>query len=182
MVGEVVRRYGRIDGAFNNAGLESHQKPLAELSREEWQKVIDIDLTAVFLCIKHQVLAMLRTGGGAIVNTASSLGKVAIPAAAEYVSAKHGVIGLTRSAAADYSARGIRVNAVLPGVIRTPMFERVVNEPAFQTHFERTKARHSIGRFGMHSEVGEACAWLLSDAASFVTGAAMEVDGGYLAT
>ena len=115
LVGRAVEQYGRLDGAFNNAGVEQRNKPLDELSLDEWNRAIAIDLTAVFLCIKYQVRAMLDSGGGAIVNTASSLGQVAIPGASEYVAAKHGVVGLTRAAGADYAARGVRVNAVLPG-------------------------------------------------------------------
>lgn len=182
LVGAAVAHFGRLDGAFNNAGVEQCNKPLDELTIEEWDRAIRIDLTAVFLCIKHQVKAMLQTGGGAIVNTASSLGQVAIPGAADYVAAKHGVVGLTRAAGADYGRRGIRVNAVLPGIIRTPMIARLSGDPAFSAMFDRLKDRHSMGRFGEPSEVGEAVAWLLSDAASFVNGAAMCVDGGYLST
>jgi NAD(P)-dependent dehydrogenase (short-subunit alcohol dehydrogenase family) len=124
---------------------------------------------------------MLKTGGGAIVNTASSLGQVAIPNASEYVAAKHGVVGLTRAAAADYGARGIRVNAVLPGVIRTPMIARLTEDARFRSIFDRLKERHPNGRFGEPSEIGEAVKWLLSPAASLMNGAAVAVDGGYLA-
>lgn len=180
LVAETVRLLGKIDGAFNNAGVEQRNKPLADLSLEEWDLAIRIDLTAVFLCIKHQVKAMLGTGGGAIVNTASSLGQVAIPGACEYVSAKHGVIGLTRAAGADYGQQGVRVNAVLPGITRTPMIARLSEEPAFAEMFGRLKLRHSMGRFGEPSEIGEAVAWLLSPQASFMNGAAVAVDGGYL--
>lgn len=180
LVDKAVTHYGRLDGAFNNAGVEQRNKPVDELTLEEWNRAIAIDLTAVFLCIKYQVRAMLKTGGGAIVNTASSLGQVAIPGASEYVAAKHGVVGLTRAAGADYGARGVRVNAVLPGIIETPMIARLSSDPAFSAMFDRLRARHPIGRFGAPAEVGEAVAWLLSDAASFMNGAAVPVDGGYL--
>lgn len=180
LVAKAVSHFGRLDGAFNNAGVEQKNKPLDELTLEEWDRAIRIDLTAVFLCIKYQVKAMLATGGGAIVNTASSLGQVAIPCASEYVAAKHGVVGLTRAAGADYGARGIRVNAVLPGIIKTPLIERLMGEPSFAAMKERLIARHPMGRFGEPSEVGEAVAWLLSDAASFMNGAAVACDGGYL--
>ncbi|MFO1260890.1 MAG: SDR family oxidoreductase [Sphingomonadaceae bacterium] len=180
LVAKAVSHFGRLDGAFNNAGIEQKNKPLDELTLEEWDRAIRIDLTAVFLCIKYQVKAMLGTGGGAIVNTASSLGQVAIPCASEYVAAKHGVVGLTRAAGADYGARGIRVNAVLPGIIKTPLIERLMGEPSFAALKDRLIARHPMGRFGEPSEVGEAVAWLLSDAASFMNGAAVACDGGYL--
>lgn len=180
LVAKSVSHFGRLDGAFNNAGIEQRNKPLDELTTEEWERAIRIDLTAVFLCIKFQARAMLTTGGGAIVNTASSLGQVAIPCAAEYVAAKHGVIGLTRAAGADYGARGIRVNAVLPGITKTPLIERLMEEPSFAAMKDKLLARHPIGRFGEPSEIGEAVAWLLSDAASFMNGAAVACDGGYL--
>jgi NAD(P)-dependent dehydrogenase (short-subunit alcohol dehydrogenase family) len=124
---------------------------------------------------------MLKSGGGSIVNTASSLGQVAIANASEYIAAKHGVVGLTRAAAAEYGAQGIRVNAVLPGIVRTPMIARLVEDARFSAFFERLKERHPIGRFGDPSEIGEAVKWLLSGASSFMNGAAMAVDGGYLA-
>lgn len=180
LVAKAVDHFGRLDGAFNNAGVEQKNKPLDELTTEEWDRAIRIDLTAVFLCIKFQVKAMLQTGGGAIVNTASSLGQVAIPCASEYIAAKHGVVGLTRAAGADYGARGIRVNAVLPGIIKTPLIERLMGEPSFAAIKDKLLARHPIGRFGEPSEIGEAVAWLLSDAASFMNGAAVACDGGYL--
>ena len=180
LVASADSAYGRLDGAFNNAGLEQRNKPVAELTLAEWEHAIRIDLTAVFLCIKYQVPAMLRSGGGSIVNTASSLGQVGLANAAEYASAKHGVIGLTRAAGADYSARGVRVNAILPGITRTPMIARLSEDPNFSVMFDRLRARHPIGRFGEPSEIAEAAKWLLSDASSFVNGAAIPVDGGYL--
>lgn len=181
LVEYAVATYGRLDGAFNNAGISQLGKPLHELTTAEWDRAQLVDLTAVFWCIKYQVMAMLRTGGGAIVNTASSLGQVAIANAAEYVAAKHGVMGLTRAAAAEYASSGIRVNAVLPGIVRTPMVLALAEEPAFATFLTKLQDRHPIGRFGEPAEIGEAVAWLLSGAASFVNGAAMPVDGGYLA-
>ncbi|MFC3052865.1 SDR family NAD(P)-dependent oxidoreductase [Kordiimonas pumila] len=180
LVDACVSTYGSLDGAFNNAGLEQRNKPLDQLSLEEWENAIRIDLTAVFLCLKYQVKAMLKTGGGAIVNTASSLGQVGLAGACEYVSAKHGVVGLTRAAGADYGQQGIRVNAVLPGITRTPMIARLSEDPALADVFGRLKQRHSMGRFGEPSEIGDAVKWLLSDSASFVNGAAIAVDGGYL--
>lgn len=124
---------------------------------------------------------MLETGGGAIVNTASSLGQVAIANASEYVAAKHGVMGLTRAAAADYGALGLRVNAILPGIIETPVIESLSQNEQFAAFLIKLRDRHPIGRFGQPSEIGEAATWLLSPAASFVNGATVPVDGGYLA-
>jgi NAD(P)-dependent dehydrogenase (short-subunit alcohol dehydrogenase family) len=181
LVEHAVTTHGRLDGAFNNAGLEQCAKPLHELSLEEWDRALRVDLTSVFLCIKHQVMAMLKSGGGSIVNTASSLGQVAIANASEYIAAKHGVVGLTRAAAAEYGRQGIRVNAVLPGIVLTPMISRLVSDPAFAAFFDKVKERHPIGRFGEPREIGEAVKWLLSDEASFVNGSAFAVDGGYLA-
>jgi NAD(P)-dependent dehydrogenase (short-subunit alcohol dehydrogenase family) len=180
LVERAVSAYGRLDGAFNNAGLEQCAIPLHELTTEQWERALRVDLTSVFWCLKYQVLAMLATGGGAIVNTASSLGQVAIQNASEYITAKHGVVGLTRAAAAEYGSRGIRVNAVLPGIIRTPMIARLSEDARFSAFFDKLKDRHPIGRFGEPSEIGEAVKWLLSDAASFMNGAAMACDGGYL--
>jgi NAD(P)-dependent dehydrogenase (short-subunit alcohol dehydrogenase family) len=180
LVERAVSAYGRLDGAFNNAGLEQCAIPLHELTTEQWERALRVDLTSVFWCLKYQVIAMLATGGGAIVNTASSLGQVAIQNASEYITAKHGVVGLTRAAAAEYGSRGIRVNAVLPGIIRTPMIARLTEDARFSAFFDKLKDRHPIGRFGEPSEIGEAVKWLLSDAASFMNGAAMACDGGYL--
>jgi NAD(P)-dependent dehydrogenase (short-subunit alcohol dehydrogenase family) len=180
LVNQAVSTYGRLDGAFNNAGLEQCALPLHELSTAQWERAIRVDLTSVFWCLKYQVIAMLASGGGAIVNTASSLGQVAIQNASEYIAAKHGVVGLTRAAGAEYGSRGIRVNAVLPGIVRTPMIARLTEDARFSAFFGKLKDRHPIGRFGEPSEIGEAVKWLISDAASFMNGAAMTVDGGYL--
>ncbi|OYU34453.1 SDR family oxidoreductase [Novosphingobium sp. PASSN1] len=181
LIDQSVAHYGRLDGAFNNAGMEQHNVPLDRLTLSQWNGVMQIDLTAVFLCIKYQVRAMLESSGGAIVNTASSLGQVAMSNAAEYVAAKHGVIGLTRAAAADYGAKGIRVNAILPGIVRTPMIDRLIKEPHFNEQIERMRMRHLMQRFAEPSEIGEAAKWLLSNEASFVNGVALPVDGGALA-
>jgi NAD(P)-dependent dehydrogenase (short-subunit alcohol dehydrogenase family) len=181
LVDTTVAHFGRLDGAFNNAGIAQVGKALHELSTEEWERTLRVDLTAVFWCIKYEVLAMLRSGGGAIVNTASALGQVAIANASEYIAAKHGVLGLTRAAAAEYGAKGIRVNAVLPGIVRTQMVQSLAADPQFAAFLGKLTDRHPIGRFGEPGEIGEAVRWLLSDAASFVNGSSMAVDGGYLA-
>lgn len=180
LVAETLAHYGRLDGAFNNAGVEQSNIPLTELSLEQWERALRIDLTAVFLCIKHQAPAMLLSGGGAIVNTASGLAQIAIANAAEYVSAKHGVVGLTRAAAVELGGQNIRVNSVLPGIVETDLISRLAEQPEFKAFLGRSKDRHLMGRFPAPREIGEAVAWLLSDHASFINGAAVPVDGGYL--
>lgn len=181
LVQATVDRFGRIDGAFNNAAVEQSNKPLDEIGIDEWDRVIRINLTAVFLCLKYQARAMLaQPGGGAIVNTSSSLGQVGLAGASDYCAAKHGVMGLTKAAGADYGARGIRVNAILPGITRTPMIQRLSEDPQLASVFDGLRRRHTMNRFGEPSEIGEAAAWLLSPQASFVNGATIAVDGGYL--
>jgi NAD(P)-dependent dehydrogenase (short-subunit alcohol dehydrogenase family) len=181
MVEMALTKFGRLDGAFNNAGIAQSHKALHEISLEEWQRVIDIDLTGVFLCMKYEIEAMLKHGGGSIVNTSSILGVVGMPIAGEYTAAKHGVIGLTKAAAVDYGTRGIRVNAVLPGLIMTPIVVEALRAPAYASHFDEIKAKHLVGRPGQPEEVAAAAKWLLSDAASFATGHSMAVDGGWTA-
>ncbi|MEU0991609.1 MULTISPECIES: SDR family oxidoreductase [unclassified Streptomyces] len=182
LVARTLDRYGRLDGAFNNAGVEQAATPLHQLTAAQWDRAIRVDLTGVFYSLKYQITAMLESGTrGSIVNTASALGQVAVANASEYVAAKHGVIGLTRAAAADYGQHGIRVNAVLPGIVETPMVARIAEEPSFSGIFDGLRQRHLLGRFAQPNEVGEAVAWLLSDSSAFVTGAAIPVDGGYLA-
>ena len=181
MVQRTVAEFGRLDGAFNNAGVEQRNTPLHELTEEQWDFVMNVNLKGVFLCMKHEIAAMLESGGGAIVNTSSALGRVGIPNAAEYCASKGGVLGLTKGAALDYGPKNVRVNAVLPGVIRTPMIESLVAQPQFADLLPALEARHPIGRLGLPTEVADAVVWLLSDRASFVHGAEIAVDGGYLA-
>ncbi|CAI8848492.1 2,5-dichloro-2,5-cyclohexadiene-1,4-diol dehydrogenase [Pseudomonas sp. IT-194MI4] len=180
-VDEVISRFGVLHGAFNNAGIEQSHLPLHEISAEAWDRIIKVDLTGVFYCMKHQIRAMLASGGGSIVNTASALGAVAIAAASDYIAAKHGVLGLTKAAAVDYGPQRIRVNAVLPGIIETPMILRLSQEDNFANQFQALRERHPIGRFGKPEEIAAAALWLLSDKSSFVTGTSLSVDGGYLA-
>ncbi|MDR9752506.1 SDR family oxidoreductase [Pseudomonas sp. SZMC_28357] len=180
-VDEVVARFGVLHGAFNNAGIEQSHLPLHEIDARAWDRIIKVDLTGVFYCMKHQIRAMLESGGGSIVNTASALGAVAIAAASDYIAAKHGVLGLTKAAAVDYGPHRIRVNAVLPGIIETPMILRLSQEDNFANQFQALRERHPIGRFGMPEEIAAAALWLLSDQSSFVTGTSLSVDGGYLA-
>lgn len=181
LVGNALDAYGKLDGAFNNAGIQQCATPLHELTADQWDRSIAINLSSIFLCMKHQVRAMLANGGGAIVNTSSALGRVAIPNAAEYVAARSGVLGLTRAAAADYGASAIRINAIMPGIVQTPMLTQVLENPVAASHFDSIRSRHLLGRFAEPREIAEAAMWLLSDAASFMTGATVSVDGGYLA-
>jgi len=174
MVATAVHELGGLDGAFNNAGI-SPAGALHELALDEWDRVLAVNLTGAFLCLKHEIAHLLEHGGGSIVNAASRSSTVASPRRPAYIAAKHGVLGLTRSAAADYSRHGIRVNAILPGVILTAMAEAALQDP------EMAAARahaHPIGRFGNAAEPAELAAFLLSDAASFITGSGYFVDGG----
>jgi NAD(P)-dependent dehydrogenase (short-subunit alcohol dehydrogenase family) len=179
MVRQTVDRFGRLDIAFNNAGIGGEQNPTAEYSLEGWQKVIDINLSGVFYCMKYQIPAMLKNGGGAIVNMASILGWVAFANSPAYVASKHAVIGLTRNVAVEYAKQGLRVNAVGPGFIRTPLIADLENN---QQAYDMLISLHPIGRLGESDEVAELVVFLSSDKASFITGAYYPVDGGYLAS
>ncbi len=179
LVGQVVKAYGRLDCAFNNAGIEGEIQQTAECSEENWDRTLLINLKGVWLCLKYEIPQMLKQGKGAIVNTASVAGLVGFQGLPAYVASKHGVVGLTKTAALEYARAGIRVNAVCPGVIHTPMVERLFGK---QPHWgETVQALEPVGRMGKPEEVAEAVAWLCSDAASFVTGLAMAVDGGLVA-
>ena len=179
LVQSTVQQFGRLDCAFNNAGISGGQVRIHEYSEEDWERVIDINLKGVWLCLKYEIIQMLEQGGGAIVNTASTMGLVGGAGSASYGASKHGVVGLTKNAAVDYAQAGIRVNAVCPGHIRTPMTEQgTLLVPGNE---ERIIARHPIGRLGAPEEIAETVVWLCSDAASFVTGHAMAVDGGFVA-
>ncbi len=179
MVNKGVETYGRIDCAHNNAGIEGQLASTDEYSEEMFNRVIAINLTGVWLCMKYEIPHMLKQGRGAIVNTASGAGLVGAAGMSAYVASKHGVVGLTKTAALEYAKSGIRVNAVCPGVIQTPMVERLTNaQPPLG---EALVAAEPIGRTGRTEEIAESVLWLCSDAASFVTGHAMSVDGGYVA-
>jgi 2,5-dichloro-2,5-cyclohexadiene-1,4-diol dehydrogenase 1 len=177
----IVQQFGRLDGAFNNAGIEMANRLVPDLELSEWSRMMDVNLTGVFLCMKYQMRAMAEHGG-AIVNMSSGDGIIGAPYASDYVAAKHGVVGLTRAAACEARYTKVRVNTVLPGLILTPMVEeRLFGNPAFEAQVAPMVERHSIGRFGQPGEVAEAACWLLSDRASFVNGAILTVDGGYTA-
>ncbi len=180
MVAAVVERWGRLDAAFNNAGIEGMVgTTTVEYEEEDWDRVLTVDLKSVWLCLKHEIAQMLHQGGGAIVNTASLAGLVGLPGSSPYVAAKHGVIGLTKTAALEYATHGVRVNAVCPGVFDTPLVDRIV--AATPDRKDLYLDAQPIGRLGAPAELAEAVVWLCSDRASFVTGAALPVDGGYTA-
>ena len=169
---KTVEAFGRLDFAFNNAGIEPKKPaPTADYDEEEWDRIIDIDLRGVFLCMKHEIPLILKQGGGAIVNTSSGAGVIGIKGSPAYTAAKHGVIGLTRAAALDYAAQNIRINAVCPGYIDTPMMDRFTGG----TPEGRAKviAEEPVGRMGKPEEIAAAVVWLCSDAAAFMVGHAM---------
>ena len=167
LVHMAVERFGRLDIAFNNAGISGESNPTADYSIEGWQRLISINLSGVFYCMKYEIGAMLKSGGGAIVNMASILGEVAFAEAPAYVTSKHGVVGMTQNAAIEYGQHGIRVNAVGPGFIRTPMIQTLEESPDVRAMLV---ALHPIGRLGEPGEVAELVVWLSSEKASFVTG------------
>lgn len=181
MVETTIDVFGRLDYACNNAGIEGARVSTTEYTVEEWDRVMAVNLRGAWLCMKHEIPHMLENDeGGAIINMASILGKVGFASAPAYTAAKHGLVGLTKAAALEYSAQGIRVNAVCPAFIETPMLDRagLTTDPEA---YKQLEGLHPIGRLGTSEEVAEAVVWLSSPAASFVTGHALLVDGGYTA-
>ena len=185
LVDVAVKEFGRLDIAVNNAGIGGPTAPTGEYPIDGWDRIIGINLSGVFYGMRHQIPAMLASGGGAIVNMASIAGKVGLPNAGGYVAAKHGVVGLTETAAIEYAAQGIRVNAVGPGFINTPLIgKRAVLDTGASSggdELQALAALHPMNRLGEASEVAELVLFLASDRASFITGGYYNVDGGYLA-
>ena len=176
-LGQTIETFGRLDFAFNNAGVEQKMAPTAELAVEEWDRVINTDLRGVFLCLKHEIPLMLKHGGGeAIVNTSSGAGVIGFREEAAYVAAKHGVAGLTKTAALDYAKSNVRINAVAPGIVDTPMIQRFSGGTP-EGHLAMI-SQEPVGRMGRPEEISAAVLWLCSDASSFVTGHTLVVDGG----
>jgi NAD(P)-dependent dehydrogenase (short-subunit alcohol dehydrogenase family) len=182
MIEAVVSAYGRLDCAFNNAGIagwhvDAIGRKTAEWSEEAFDRMIAVNLKGVWLCMRHELPQMQAQGGGAIVNTASIAGLVGLPNSSAYVAAKHGVVGLTKTAALEYAEANIRVNAVCPGYIRTPM-----TEPSMRLRGEAILAQTPLRRMGNPEEIAEMVVWLCSERSSYVSGAAYNVDGGWMAT
>jgi NAD(P)-dependent dehydrogenase (short-subunit alcohol dehydrogenase family) len=179
MVNATVERFGRLDGAFNNAGIENDPKPIADIDAATFDRVIATNVRGVYLCMKAEIPVMVRQGKGAIVNTASVAGLVGAPGLTPYVASKHAVVGLTKSASAEYARMGLRINAICPGLIETPMLDRLVSTMG-RDAFEMYVTQTPIGRTASPDEIAAAVVWLCSDAASFVTGFPMAVDGGLI--
>jgi len=179
LIQKAVEKFGRLDIAFNNAGIEGVWAPIVRQSEEDWDRTIAINLKGVWLCLKYEIRQMLQqSGGGAIVNMASITGLIGSAGAAAYSASKHGVIGLTKTAALENAKSGIRVNAVCPGFAETPMTDRIFRVP--QVH-KTVLSRHPIGRLARPAEIAEAVVWMCSDHASFMTGQSLVLDGGFLA-
>jgi len=173
-IGRVVETFGRLDIAFNNAGVENKAAPVAEIELAEWDRIIDINLRGTFLCMKHELAQMVRQRSGVIINTSSGAGVRGVAGGASYAASKHAIIGLTKSAALDYAKQNIRVNAILPGNIETPMMDRFTGGD-----IQKAIDLEPVGRLGKPEEIADAVLWMSADLGGFVTGAAISVDGGW---
>lgn len=173
-VARTVDRFGRLDIAFNNAGVENKAAPVAEIELEEWDRILDINLRGTFVCMKHELAQMVRQGSGVVVNTSSGAGIRGVAGGAAYAASKHAIIGLTKSAALDYAKSKIRVNAVLPGNIETPMMDRFTGGD-----IQKAIDLEPVGRLGKPEEIADAVLWMSADLGAFVTGASISVDGGW---
>ncbi|MGD0160904.1 MAG: SDR family oxidoreductase [Candidatus Sulfotelmatobacter sp.] len=179
LIQKAVQKFGGLDIAFNNAGIEGAWVPIIRQSEEDWDRTINVNLKGVWFCLKYEIRQMLKQGGGgAIVNMASVTGLIGSVGAGAYSASKHGVIGLTKTAALENAKSGIRINAVCPGVIETPMSERLFGAPAIH---KSVVGLHPVGRLGRPVEIAEAVVWMCSDRASFMTGQSLVLDGGFLA-
>lgn len=179
MVDQTLSTYGRLDYGINNAGIEGVQKPLQEFAQDEWDKVLNVNLKGVWLCMKYQVAPMIRQGGGAIVNVSSIAGVVGFPNLAHYVASKHAVNGLTRAAALENAKTGVRINALCPGVIQTPMVDRAIGED--EAMRQGYRAAIPMGRFGTPEEMADTILFLCSDQSGYITGQTIVADGGWVA-
>jgi len=180
LVAKTLSTYGRLDAAFNNAGVEGRPGPIHEQTVENYHHTMNANVLGVVLSLKHEIAALLKHGGGAIVNNSSVAGLIGFPGVAIYAASKHAVLGLTKSTALEYATQGIRINAVSPGGIETPMFDRFTGGAGTEARAQ-IAAMHPIGRAGQPEEIAEAVLWLCSDKASFVTGQSLAVDGGWTA-
>jgi NAD(P)-dependent dehydrogenase (short-subunit alcohol dehydrogenase family) len=173
-VARTVERFGRLDIALNNAGVENKAAPVAEIELEEWDRILDINLRGTFVCMKHELAQMVRQGGGVVVNMSSGAGIRGVAGGAAYAASKHAIIGLTKSAALDYAKSNIRVNAVLPGNIETPMMDRFTGGD-----IQKAMDLEPVGRLGKPEEIADAVLWMSAELGAFITGASISVDGGW---
>ena len=173
-VARTVAAFGRLDIAFNNAGVENTAAPVAEIALADWDRILGINLRGTFVCMKHELAQMVRQGGGVVVNTSSGAGIRGVAGGAAYAASKHAIIGLTKSAALDYARSNIRVNAILPGNIETPMMDRFTGGD-----IQKAIDLEPVGRLGRPAEIAEAVLWMSADLGAFVTGASISVDGGW---